>query len=289
MPELCLLTVHAHPDDEASKGAATVAKYSDEGIKSVLVCCTGGEEGKILNENDSDQNDSANNSNGERVREIRAKELQKSADIIGYDVLEFLGYRDSGMPDSEANNHPDAFVANPLEEAIERLVKIIRREKPYAIVTYSDDQQGYQHPDHIRVHDISKPAFHLAGDKNAFPDAGEPFAPSKLYYTVWSRERVVALHEKFLELNLKSPYEGWGLDRHSQDNRVTTRIEVGKWYDRRCDSLLAHASQVDSESPFWFGLPRDVASKAYPYDDYILAESLVETKIPEDDFFAGLR
>lgn len=280
--ELCLLTVHAHPDDEASKGAATVAKYSDEGIKSVLVCCTGGEEGENLLVKDEA-------SKKLNLKEIREKELRKATKIIGYDVVEFLGYRDSGMEESEANKHPNAFANAPLDEAIERLVEIIRKEKASIIVTYSDNQVGYQHPDHIRVHDISKPAFHLAGDKDAFPDAGEPFAPSKLYYTIWSRARVMAFHNKFLELDLESPYEGWGLDRAAQDEQSTTQIDVGKWYDRRCDALLAHATQIDPESPFWFGLPRDVAAEIYPYDDYILAESLVDTEIPETDFFAGLR
>ncbi len=280
---LCLLTIHAHPDDEASKGAGTVAKYADEGIKTVLVCCTGGEEGEILN---PEMKTPENQSN---LKEIRQAELEKSVEIIGYHVLEHLGYRDSGMEGSDANGHSNAFAKLPLEEPVEKLVKIIRQEKPSVIITYSDEQGGYRHPDHVRVHDISRPAFDMAGDPDAFPEAGEPFQPSKLYYTVWSRTRIEAMHKKFLELDLKSPYEEWWFKRPSNEDKITTRVEVEKWYDRRCDALLAHKTQVDPASSFWFGLPREVAAKAYPYDDYILAHSLFETELPEEDIFAGLR
>ncbi len=281
--DLCLLTIHAHPDDEASKGAGTVARYSDEGIKTVLVCCTGGEEGEILNP------EMQTPENQNNLKKVRQAELEKSVEIIGYHVLEHLEYRDSGMEGSDANGHSNAFAKSPLEEPVEKLVKIIRREKPNAIITYSDEQGGYRHPDHVRVHEISGPAFEMAGDPDAFPEAGEPFQPSKLYYTVWSRSRIEALHKKFIELNLESPYEEWWFKRPSNEDKITTRVEVEKWYDRRCDALLAHKTQVDPTSAFWFGLPREVAASAYPYDDYILAHSLLETEFPEEDIFAGLR
>jgi len=280
---LCLLAVHAHPDDESSKGAGTVARYQAEGIRSVLVCCTGGEEGDILNPalDLPEVRD--------RLAEVRREELEVATKVIGYDEVVMLGYRDSGMPDSEANARPDAFANAPLEESVGRLVAIIRRERPQVIVTYSDDQQGYPHPDHIMVHDISLPAFAAAGDPDAYPDAGEPWQPSKLYYTVWSRARMLATHEKFNELGLESPFTEEWFARPSQDDRITTQVALDGYEDVRMEALLAHGTQVDPKSPFWFGLPRDVSRQIHPFDDYVLAESRVPTDVPEGDLFAGLR
>ncbi|HEY5698883.1 MAG TPA: mycothiol conjugate amidase Mca [Acidimicrobiales bacterium] len=283
MADLCLLTVHAHPDDEASKGAPTVARYHDEGVRTVLVTATGGEAGDILNPA-MDRPEIR-----DRIDDVRREELARSAKVIGYDEVVLLGYRDSGMPDSEDNAHPDNFANAPLSEAVGRFVEIIRREKPQVIITYGDDQRGYPHPDHLRVHDISLPAFDAAGDPTAYPEMGEPWEPQKLYYVVWSRARIQATHEKFVELGIESPFgEDW-FKRPSQDDQITTSIDIADWYDVRLDSLLAHETQVDPTSPFWFGLPRDVSRTVHPYDDYVLARSRVESELPETDLFAGLR
>jgi len=283
MADLCLLTVHAHPDDEASKGAPTVARYHHEGVRTVLVTCTGGEAGDILNPA-MDRPEVR-----ERIDEVRREELARAAAIIGYDEVVLMGYRDSGMPDSEHNAHPENFANAPLHEAVEKLVEVIRRERPQVIITYGDDQRGYPHPDHLRVHDISLPAFEAAGDPTAYPDAGDPFEPQKLYYVVWSRARIQATHDKFVELGIESPFgEDW-FKRPSQDDQITTSIDIADWYDVRLDSLLAHETQVDPSSPFWFGLPREVSRSVHPFDDYVLARSRVDRDLPESDLFAGLR
>ncbi|HVN50212.1 MAG TPA: mycothiol conjugate amidase Mca [Acidimicrobiales bacterium] len=281
---LSLLTVHAHPDDESSKGAGTVSLYASQGVRTTLVCCTGGEEGDILNPA-MDLPEVR-----DRLGDVRRDELATAAKIIGYDEVVMLGYRDSGMPDSEANTHPEAFANAPLDEAVGRLVEVIRREQPQVVVTYGDDQQGYPHPDHLRVHDITLPAFELAADPDAYPELGDPWQTSKLYYTMWSRARVVAMHEKFLELGLESPFgEDW-FKRPSQEQRITTSVSLsGRHADVRGEALRAHATQVDPTSPFWFGLPPEVMREVHPYDDYELARSLVDSTIPEDDLFAGLR
>ncbi|HEX7096117.1 MAG TPA: mycothiol conjugate amidase Mca [Acidimicrobiales bacterium] len=281
-PALRLMTVHAHPDDESSKGAATVARYRNQGVGTALVCCTGGEAGDILNPAMDRPEVRAN------LAEVRRAELARAAEIIGYDHVFLLGYRDSGMPDTPQNADPHNFANADLDEAIGRLVGFIRRHRPHVIVTYSDDQQGYQHPDHIRVNEISVPAYELAGDPNAYPELGEPWQPLKLYYTTWSRERVQAWHDAFLRLGLESPYDDRWFTRPSDDHRITTRIDIRDFYEVRCEALRAHATQVDPTSPFWFGLPNDVAAEAYPWDDYILAHSHVETEVPEDDLFAGV-
>ena len=253
MSDLCLLTVHAHPDDEASKGAGTVARYHAEGVRTVLVTCTGGEEGDIHNPA-MDKPEVR-----EHLAAVRLAELDAAAAVIGFD------------------------------EAIGRLVAVIRAERPQVILTYSDDQQGYPHPDHLRVHDISVPAFERAADPSWRPDLGDPWQPSKLYYTVWSRARVEGMHRKFLELGLESPFTEEWFSRPSQDDRITTSVALDGFEDVRWDALLAHATQVDPLSPFWFGLPKDVAGRVHPFDDYVLARSLVDTEVPEDDLFAGLR
>ncbi|MGI8776815.1 MAG: mycothiol conjugate amidase Mca [Acidimicrobiales bacterium] len=278
---LRLLTVHAHPDDEASKGAATVARYHAEGVRCVLVCCTGGEAGDILNPA-MDRPEVR-----ERLHEVRMEELARSAAVIGYDEVVLLGYRDSGMPDMPENADPRCFARAPMDEAVGRLVEVIRRERPQVVVTYADDQEGYPHPDHLRVHDITLPAFDAAGDPDAFPDAGPPWQPLKLYYVAWSRARILAMHQKFVDLGLTSPFDDKWFERPDHDHRITTRLDVTDHDDVRRAALIAHATQIDPESPFWFGLPPGVV--AYGYDDYILARSLVDTAALEDDLFAGVR
>ncbi len=171
-----MLSVHAHPDDEASKGAATMARYGAEGVRTVLVTCTGGEAGEILNPA----------ADTEEVRRdlaaVRSRELEDAVRIIGYDALHLLGYRDSGMPDTEFNAHPDTFANADLDEATGRLVEIVRQERPQVIVGYALDRV-YAHPDHVRVHEISVLAFERAGDPEWYPELGAPWQPLKLYYS----------------------------------------------------------------------------------------------------------
>jgi mycothiol S-conjugate amidase len=280
---LCLLTVHAHPDDEASKGAGSVAKYAAEGVHTVLVCCTGGEEGDILNPAMDTPEVRAN------LPAVRMAELEAAVAIIGYHELVLLGYRDSGMPESAANADPRAFANAPLEEAAGRLVAIIRRVRPQVVVTYPDDQAGYPHPDHLRVHEVTMVALEAAADPARYSDAGPAWSVEKVYYSAWSRARITATHEKFLELGLESPFDDGWFARPSMDDRITTMIDVSEFADVRPDALKAHATQVDPTSKFWFGLPPEVARSVHPFDDYILARSSVPTEVPEDDLFAGIR
>jgi len=281
--DLRLLSVHAHPDDEASKGAGTVARYAAEGIESTLVCCTGGEAGEILNPA-MDRPEVH-----ERLAEVRLEELERSVAIIGYAELVMLGYRDSGMPDSPENADPRAFANAPLEEAVGRLVAVIRRVRPQVVVTYGDDQQGYPHPDHLRVHDISIVAWEAAGDPDRFPDAGPTWTPTKLYYSAWARARFTSMHQGFLDAGIESPFDQKWFDRPSQDHLITTQVDVRDHYAARSGALRAHATQIDPTSPFWFGLPDDVVAGLYPWEDYQLADSRVPSEVPESDLFAGIR
>lgn len=276
------MTVHAHPDDEASKGPGTVAKAHDQGIHTVLVCCTGGELGDILNPA-MDRPEVR-----DHLAEVRRDELAASAAIIGYDEVVMLGYHDSGMAGSPSNDDPRCFAQADPDEAVGRLVAEIRRHRPQVIVTYPDEQSGYPHPDHLRVHEISVVAFDAAADPNAYPDAGEPWQPLKLYYTLWSRARLAATHERFVALGLESPFTPEWFERPDLDHRITTQVDITGYTDVRGRALLAHRTQVDPESPFWFGLPDDEMRSIHPYDDYVLARSHVDAPIPEADLFAAV-
>lgn len=281
--ELRLLTVHAHPDDEASKGSALVARYRAEGVAATLVCCTGGELGEVLNPLMDRPEIHAD------LAGVRHRELMESARIIGFNQVELLGYRDSGMPDSEGNADPTNFANIPLDVSTGRLVELIRRDRPQVILTYSDDQGGYPHPDHLRVHDISRLAWDRAGDAEWYPEAGEPWTPLKMYYSVWSRARIEAVHQRILDLGRESPYDENWFSRPSQDERITSRVDVGAYLEVRDRSLKAHATQVDPSSPFWFALSPEEMAEVFVWDEYVLAETRAEVSVPEDDLFAGLR
>ncbi len=285
-----LLAVHAHPDDESSKGAGTLARYADEGVRTIVVTCTGGEAGDILNPA-MDQP-----GNLDRMPELRRQELAKALEILNVSQHYFLGYRDSGMPDTETNKHPEAFANADLDGAVERLVRIIRDERPQVLLTY-DERGGYPHPDHIRTHEVSVAAFDAAGDPGRYPDAGEPFQPLKLYYFAsFSRHRIEVLHQGAIDRGLESPYAKW-LERWDEEVDadgerwpepvITTQVDVAKWLPQARDALIAHATQIDPNGS-WFSMPDELVAELYPWDDYTLVRSEVPTPEPEGDLFAGI-
>ena len=281
--DLRLLSVHAHPDDESSKGAPTVARYHDEGITTVLVCCTGGEQGSILNpamDSDEVRNDLA---------VIRKEELACAAAIIGYDHVEMLGYRDSGMAGDESNNDPRCFAKADETEAAGKLVQQIRRYRPQVVITYGDDQEIYPHPDHLRVHDITMVAIGAAADPAAYPDLGPAWQVQKTYYSIMSVKKLRAIHESLLSNNLESPFPADWSDIADNEDSITTRVDVFDWKEARNAALRAHKTQIDPESPMWFGFPPELERKLSSHEEYRLAQSLVPVDLPEDDLFAGLR
>ena len=288
-----LMAVHAHPDDESSKGAATSAKYAAEGNEVLIVTLTGGERGDILNPA-MDRPGIAEN-----LPAIRMVELGRSAQIIGFDRVELLGYSDSGMEGTEANAHPGNFANAPFDEAVGRLVAILRRERPQVVITYGDDQRSYAHPDHLRVYDISLPAIEAAADAGYRPELGGPHEVDKVYSSVWYRKRMEALHLAMGEAGLESPFdEGWRKrwSDFDQDHRVTTLIDVSGYYWVREGALLAHATQIDPNVGFWFGVPDEISDRVEPYDTFVLERSTVGSANGQDgpngfegDLFAGLR
>ncbi len=284
--ELRLMHVHAHPDDESSKGAATTARYVDEGVQVRVVTCTGGERGSILNPK-MDRPDVLAN-----IGEIRRQEMDAAREILGI-TQEWLGFVDSGYPEGDPRPPlPDGcFATQPIDVAAAPLVAAIRRFRPQVVTTY-DERGGYPHPDHVMCHQVTMAAWAAAGDPMAYPEAGRPWQPAKLYYHhAFHRARTEALHEAMLRRGLESPYAEtlakWRAEPE-WDNRITTRVECAKYFPIRDRALLAHATQIDPDGR-WFAIPLEVHQEAWPTEDYELARSLIETEVPEDDLFAGLR
>jgi mycothiol S-conjugate amidase len=281
------MAVHAHPDDESSKGAATSAKYVAEGNEVRVVSLTGGERGSILNP--------AMDTPGvhERIHEVREQEMQRAAAILGVSHT-WLGFVDSGLPEGDPLPPlPEGcFALVPLEEAVEKLVAVIREFRPHVMTTY-DENGGYPHPDHIRCHEVSMAAFDAAGDPERFPDAGEPWQPLKVYYSHgFSRRRLELFDEAMRARGEEPPYAEWlakwDPDRPDVMERVTTQVECAAYFPQRDDALRAHATQIDPTGRF-FVVPMEVQQELWPTEEYELARSLVDTTLPEDDLFAGVR
>ncbi len=282
---LRLLHVHAHPDDESSKGAATTARYVAEGVEVVVATCTGGERGSILNPAMERPDVLAN------ISAIRRQEMDRAREILGVDQV-WLGFIDSGLPEGDPLPPlpDDCFARVDLDEAVAPLVKVIRQFQPHVVTTY-DENGGYPHPDHIMCHRISVAAFDAAADPDAYPELGAPWQPLKLYYSfTFSRARMVALSEAMVERGLESPWaerlKDWP-DDPEQAARITTRVPCGDYFDVRDRALIAHATQVDPDG-FWFSMPIDLQKSVWPTEDWQLVRSLVDAPVPEDDLFAGI-
>jgi mycothiol S-conjugate amidase len=291
--KLRLMAVHAHPDDESSKGAATMARYVREGIDVMVCTMTGGERGDVLNPAMDRPEVKAD------MARIRREEMARAREILGVQQR-FMGFVDSGLPEGDPKPPlPDgSFALVPLADAAAPLVKAVREFRPHVILTY-DENGGYPHPDHIKTHQVTVEAFEAAADPDRYPEAGEPWQPLKLYYFVsFHQAKYVALHEELLRRGQDSPYEKifaqWEERARKREElgikqlEITTRIDVADYLEIRDQALLAHATQIDPKSA-WFDCPLDVQRAAWPTEDYHLARSLVDTELPEDDLFAGVR
>ncbi len=277
--------VHAHPDDESSKGAASTAKYVAEGVDVHVVTCTGGERGSVLNPK-MDRPDVLAN-----ITEIRRQEMARARDILGV-TQDWLGFVDSGWPDGDPKPPlPEGcFALVPLAEAAAPLVRLIRQFRPHVVTTY-DERGGYPHPDHIMCHRVSVAAFEAAGDPDLYPEAGPPWQPLKLYYHhSFNRPRMQALHDAMVEHDLESPWaerlEQWQPEPE-WDARITTRVPCAEYFGVRDQALLAHATQIDPDG-FWFAVPRELQERVWPTEDYELVVSHVDSPVPESDLFAGI-
>jgi mycothiol S-conjugate amidase len=281
---LRLMCVHAHPDDESSKGAATMARYAAEGADVLVVTLTDGSRGSVLNPAMERPEVLAD------ITAVRAAEMDRAREILGVRQV-FLGFVDSGLPEGDPLPPlPDgSFAVGDLEEQTEALVRVVRQQRPHVMTTY-DEHGGYPHPDHIRCHEVSVAAFEAAGDR--FPDAGEPWQPLKLYYNLtFHKSRLEKLHQAMLAAKMESPYAEWLVsweDKPGDAERLTTSVPCAEYFPVRDAALIAHATQVDPTGR-WFSCPIELQQETWPYEDFQLARSLVDTTLPEDDLFAGVR
>jgi len=257
-----LLCVHPHPDDEAIACGGVLARAATEGVHTVVVTCTGGEEGENLSGIDL---------GGMPLVEHRRRELAEAIAILGVGAHHMLGYRDSGMVGSEANEHPDCFHMADLEEAAVRLAGLIRAERPDAVV--SDDANGsYGHPDHIKANRVTIRAVALAADPDA-DVAGPPWAVPRRYVHTLSRSRLVDAHQALLASGLASPF-GEGEepgDLGADDADITTRVDVRKHVGRKLSAMRAHASQVGEES-FFMNVPDAMVDDFLGIEEFILED-----------------
>ncbi|WP_330998398.1 mycothiol conjugate amidase Mca [Georgenia yuyongxinii] len=281
-----LMAVHAHPDDESSKGAATMARYTDDGARVQVVTCTGGERGDILNPRLADDAEILRDLPGHRRREMAA-----AAAALGVDQV-WLGFVDSGLPEGDPLPPlPEGcFALTPLEEAVEVLVRRVREFRPHVMTCY-DENGGYPHPDHIMSHKVAVAAFEAAADPAAYPDAGEPWAVQKLYYDVsFSIARIEAVDTAMRTRGLVSPFEGWLTTRSDRPRRrATARIECAAYFPQRDAALRAHATQIDPDG-FFFAVPRDIEAQVWPVEEFELARTRVPVGAEvEDDLFAGVQ
>jgi mycothiol S-conjugate amidase len=217
--------------------------------------------------------------------------MDRARSILGIHQA-WLGFVDSGLPEGDPLPPlPEGcFALMDVGDAAAPLVEVIRSFRPHVITTY-DENGGYPHPDHIMCHKITMAAWDAAADPNAYPDRGKPWRPLKLYYQFsFHRARFLALNEAMIHHGLESPYadrlKEWEEDPE-HEARLTTKVPCAEYFDVRDRALLAHATQVDPNGP-WFSVPLDLHQKAWPTEDFQLVRSQVETTVPEDDLFAGI-
>lgn len=284
MPEpLTLMAVHAHPDDEAIGTGGVLARAAAEGIRTVLVTCTGGEVGEI---------NPATNVALEDLGAVRERELRAACEILGVAHLELLGYRDSGMAGTEENNHPDSFAQADLDEATARLADLVRKYRPSVIVTY-DENGFYGHPDHINAHRIAARAYELAGDPaHRSANGYEPWEPLKLYYTAVARSELAEFGKRLREAGIDAPLDdglegdepAWG----TPDELVTTVVDVAAHVEQKRQALFCHATQMGPEV-FFARLPQPLFHQLFGRESFRLAHARRPTALPEVDLFDGLR
>lgn len=283
MSELRLLTVHAHADDETITMGGTLALCADRGIRTAVVCCTDGQLATIF------AKDMPEEETRPRLAEIRREELRRACDILGVDEVHFLDYRDSGMAGEPSNDEPHAFWKADIHEAVGRLVAHIRAFKPHVVVTY-DANGAYGHPDHIQAHRVTLLAVEAAYLGKMYPQAGEPWRISKMYYTAFPASGARKAIELAKQFGQPSPFGDTPadeLDFVTRDELVTTKVDVGEQVARKQQALRAHHSQITDDFPL-LAMPAEMVREHFPWEHFQMVWSNVPTRVPESDLFAGL-
>jgi len=278
-----LLVVRPHPDDESIATGGMLASYSARGVRTGVVLCTGGEEGQIHDPDLDPVTDMP------RLRDIRAREVREACAILGVAAIRMLGYRDSGMPGTPANKHPEAFCQADPVEAAGQLVRIIRALRPLVIVT--EPPGGlYAHPDHVTCHRVSVDAFHAAGDAQAYPEAGPPWQVAKLYAIAqiddgcWDALRpectAAGINMAWLERRRRRA-------RSPGPETATVALDVRPYSEIQRRALLAHRTQIPRDS-FLVSLPADLRRRAFATAYFLRLHPPAAPGAHEQDLLAGL-
>jgi LmbE family N-acetylglucosaminyl deacetylase len=273
--KLTLMAVHVHPDDEASSTGGVLALYSGQGIRTVVVTCTNGEFG----DDPGGVKPGQDGHDEQAVAQLRLAELRQSCKILGVTDLETLGYHDSGMPDWDYKERPEAFCNIPVADVAARIGGLIERYRPQVVITY-DDNGMYQHPDHVHASRAAQAAAAATG------------IPAKLYLTalrgsdfqkIWE-----ALSEQGVEVPNRPEVTPEMRQKMAEDElRITTTVDIQPVLGRKRDALFAHASQIEES---WFSrLPPEIAAATFGREHFIRASDTTGAPLPEDDLFAGLR
>jgi len=287
-PDRGVLFVHAHPDDESMSTGGTMARLVAEGVRVDLVTCTDGAEGEI-HDPTLDPEEAR-----PRLAEIRAAELACSVDALGGGKIHhhLLGYRDSGMMGTDANEHPESFWKADVGQATSRLVEIVRQARPAAIVSY-DENGNYGHPDHINAARIARDAYRAS--------AGTDWQVSRFYEVAWLRDRWFALLSEMKERGIELPWDfdesvpdtradelnpsnaaaakqvGEALESEESDSfefgrpdeEVTTRVDVAGYLDAKRRSMDCHKTQRQ-DLGWMLDLPEDLADRAIDLESFVL-------------------
>ena len=278
---LTLMLVHAHPDDETFSTGGAIGLYHERGVRVVNVTCTGGERGEIVDP------ELATPSNFENLAAIRRDELAAADAILELDMQEYLGFYDSGMAGTEANADERSFHQATLDEATHRLVRLVRRYRPQVLVTY-DEGGSYGHPDHIKAHLTTVAAFDAAGNPERYPDAGEPWQPTKLYFVGQPRQRMLAILKARQARGEKTWLDAPDFDINSRgiaDERITTELDVTPFVARKVAALRVHRTQVVADHPML--RDEEMMREYMGREFFVLARGDTDT-VPETDLFAGV-
>jgi LmbE family N-acetylglucosaminyl deacetylase len=269
------MAVHAHPDDEASSTGGVLARYADEGIRTVVVTCTNGELGDLPGGIKPD----AEGHDEELVVQTRLDELARACRILDVSHLELLGYRDSGMADWEHRGHADAFCNVPLDEASGRVADLFETYRPDVVVTYNEES-GYDHPDHIQASRATMAAVERTQ------------IPKKVYLTGMRGSRFALMRDILAEQGVELPpmpqrSPEWIAKMEAQEARINAAVDISSWVDRKLEALRTHASQI--QDSFWGKIPNDALADIFGVESFIRVHDTTGAPLPEDDLFAGLR
>lgn len=269
------MAVHAHPDDEIFSTGGILAKYAAAGDRVTVVYGTNGEAGE-MHDPDRDPEEAI-----PRLGEIRRQEVLEATRILGVSDVYFLGYRDSGMADTEENKNPANFMNAPLDEAVGRLMDIMRETLPQVVVTYDVDG-GYGHPDHIMTNRVATEAFKRA--------QGESWAPRKLYYSARSREGFRRYVEGMRAHGVEIPWvkSDFNFDEYGvSDSEITAHIDVAPYVPLKKQALAVHRTQISPDF-FYLTIPDETLTATQGMEYFVRILPPPSEGEQEDDLFAGM-